>query len=73
MSRSARSLISSTRRHGMVVWVDAELVAAVQVVVDERREQVVRRADGVDVAGEVEVEVLHRAPPASSRRRPRRP
>ena len=30
------------------------------LVVDERRREVVRRADGVDVAGQVEVEVLHR-------------
>ena len=43
-----------------VVGVDAELVAVVDVVVDERRGEVVRRADRVDVAGQVEVEVLHR-------------
>ncbi len=40
--------------------VDAELVAPVDVVVDQRREQIVRRGDGVEVAGEVEVHVLHR-------------
>ena len=40
--------------------VDAELVAVVDRGVDQRREQVVRGADRVDVAGEVEVEVLHR-------------
>ena len=28
--------------------------------VDRRRNQVVRRSDGVDVAGQVQVEVLHR-------------
>ena len=33
-----------------VVGVDAELVAVVDVVVDERRGEVVRRADRVDVA-----------------------
>ena len=37
-----------------------ELVAAQQVVVEEGRAQVVGRGDGVDVAGEVEVDVLHR-------------
>src|SRR3546814_2897464 len=30
------------------------------MVVDQRREQVVRRSDGVKIAGEVEVDVLHR-------------
>ena len=42
------------------VGVDAQGVAMVEVVVDERRGEVVRRADRVDVAREVEVEVLHR-------------
>ena len=45
---------------GDVADVDAELVAVVQVVVDHRREQVVGGRDGVEVAGEVEVEPLHR-------------
>ena len=40
--------------------VDAQRVAVVEVVVEERAREVVGRADGVDVAGEVEVEVLHR-------------
>ena len=40
--------------------VDAELVAPVDVVVDQGGEQIVRRGDGVEVAGEVEVHVLHR-------------
>ena len=40
--------------------VDLELVAVHEVRVDHRREQVVGRADGVDVAREVEVQVLHR-------------
>ena len=40
--------------------VDAEGVAVVEVVVDERGAEVVGRADRVDVAGQVEVEVLHR-------------
>ena len=40
--------------------VDAELVAPVDVVVDQRRQQIVRGGDGVEVAGEMEVHVLHR-------------
>ena len=60
MLRSARSLTSSTRRHVMLCEVEAQLVALVQVVVDHRGEQVVRRRDGVEVAGEVQVELLHR-------------
>ena len=39
---------------------DLRLVAMEPVRVDERREQVVRRRDRVHVAGEVEVDVLHR-------------
>ena len=42
------------------VLVDRQLVAVVDVVVDERRREVVRGADRVHVAGQVEVEVLHR-------------
>ncbi len=45
---------------GDAAAVDAELIAPVDVVVDQRREQIVRRRDGVEVAGEVEVDVLHR-------------
>ena len=45
---------------GDAARVDAERVAPVDVVVDQRRQQVVRRGDGVEVAGEVEVDVLHR-------------
>ena len=40
--------------------VDPEGVALLYVVVEHRREQVVRRADGVKVAGKVEVYILHR-------------
>ena len=39
---------------------DVERVAVEDVRLDHRGEQVVRRADRVDVAGEVEVHVLHR-------------
>ena len=45
---------------GDAALVDAERVAPVDVVVDQRGEQVVRAGDGVEVAGEVEVDVLHR-------------
>ena len=45
---------------GDAAAVDAEAVAPVDVVVDHRRQQIVRRGDGVEVAGEVEVDVLHR-------------
>ncbi len=40
--------------------VDAERIAPVDVVVDQRGEQIVRRRDGVEIAREVEVDVLHR-------------
>ena len=40
--------------------VDAELVAVVDVVVEQRRQQVVGEPDGVEVAGEVQVDVFHR-------------
>jgi len=40
--------------------VDIELVAVEDARVEHRGEQVVRRADRMDVAGEVEVHVLHR-------------
>ena len=42
------------------VRVDAERVLVVEAVVEERAGEVVRGADGMDVAGQVEVEVLHR-------------
>ena len=40
--------------------VDVELVAPIDVIVDQRREQIVGGADGVEIAGEMEVDVLHR-------------
>ena len=40
--------------------VEAELVAVVDVVVDHRGEQVVGEPDRIEVAGEVQVDVLHR-------------
>ena len=42
------------------VRVDAERVLVMEAVIDERGAQVVRRPDRVDVAGQVEVEILHR-------------
>src|SRR5882672_1952541 len=45
---------------GDAAHVDAELVAVVDVVVDHRREQVVRERDRVEVAGKVQVDVFHR-------------
>src|SRR4029079_2172085 len=40
--------------------IDAELVAPVDVVVDQCGKQIVGGGDGVEVAGEVQVHVLHR-------------
>ena len=45
---------------GDAALVDAELVAPIDVVVDHRRQQVVGGADRVEIAGEMEVDVLHR-------------
>jgi formyltetrahydrofolate synthetase len=42
------------------VRVDAQWVLVVEAVIDEGARQVVGGTDGVDVAGQVEVEVLHR-------------
>ena len=40
--------------------VDAKRIAPINVIVDQRREQIVRSGDGVKVAGEMEVDILHR-------------
>jgi hypothetical protein len=55
--------------------VDVEPVPVVDVVVEERREEVVRGGDGVEVAREVEVDVVRgdEARAASSRRAPLHP
>ena len=45
---------------GHAARVDAELVAPIDVVVDHRREEIVRRSDRMEIAGEVEVDVFHR-------------
>ncbi len=44
---------------GDAAGVDAEFVAPVDVVVDHGGQQVVRRGDGVEVTGEVQVDVFH--------------
>ena len=46
-------------RPGDVVGIDLEVVALEEMVVEHGRAEVVRRADGVDVAGEVQVDVFH--------------
>ena len=45
---------------GDAARVDAERVAPIDVIVDQRRQQIVRRGDGVEVAGEMQVDVFHR-------------
>src|ERR1700731_4484658 len=58
IERRARSFMSITRRHAPLI--DAERITPIDVVVEERGEQIVGRGDGVEVAGEVEIDVLHR-------------
>ena len=58
--RIARSLMSTTRGHSDRARLDAQRVLVVEVVVEEGGGQVVGGADRVVVAGQVEVEVLHR-------------
>ena len=60
MLRRPRSFMSTQRRQRDRVRVDVELVAVHHVRVEERREQVVGGRDRVHVAGEVEVQILHR-------------
>ena len=45
---------------GDAAGIEVLRVAPVEMVVDQRRQQIVRRGDGVEVAGEMEVDVLHR-------------
>src|SRR5262249_55227861 len=40
--------------------VNAERIAPIDVIVDQRGEQVVRGADGMEIAGEMQINVLHR-------------
>ena len=59
-SRSARSLTSTTRRQVTRRTSMSSCVAVVDVVVDQRGQQVVGERDRGEVAGEVQVDVLHR-------------
>ena len=60
MFRSARSFMSTTRFQTIRRGSMPKLVAVVDVVVEHRGQQVVGQLDGVEIAGEVEVDVLHR-------------
>ena len=44
---------------GDAAHVDAQLVPVVDMVVEHRREQVVRERDGIEVSGEVQIDVFH--------------
>ena len=59
MNRSWRSFMSMQRFQVMRRGVDVERVALLDGVVDHGGQQVVGGTDGVDVAGKVEVDVLH--------------
>ena len=52
--------MSMQRRQEIGERIEVGRVAVVEVRVDERGEQIVRGRDRVQVAGEVEVQVLHR-------------
>ena len=45
---------------GDAARIDAERIAPIDVVVDHRREQIVRGADGVKVPGEMQIDLGHR-------------
>ncbi len=60
MLRRDRSLTSSTRRQVMRVRIEAERIAVLQVVVDHGGQQVVGGGDGMEVTGQVQVELLER-------------
>ena len=57
--RRARSFMSSPRRQVMRRASRSSSLSPIDVVVDHGGEQVVGRADGVEIAREVEVDVLH--------------
>ena len=58
--RSARSFMSIVRGQVMRRGSMSERVALLQMVVEHRREQRVRTRDRVEVAGEMEIDVVHR-------------
>ena len=59
MLRSARSFMSTTRFQTMRRGSIGQGVAVVDVVVEHGRQEVVGQLDGVEIAGEMEVDVLH--------------
>ena len=58
--RRFRSFMSMQRRHEIASGSRPDRVSVVEVRVDQRGEEVVRGRDRMEVAGEVEVQVLHR-------------
>ena len=58
--RSARSSMSTQRFHVIVSGSIPRTVAVEQMRLEHRREQIVRGPDRVDVAGEMEIDGLHR-------------
>ena len=40
--------------------IETERISPVEMIFDHRREKIVRRADGVEVAGEMEIDLIHR-------------
>src|SRR5262249_9040136 len=40
--------------------IDAERVAEINVLVDDRGQEIIGRGNGVEVAGEVQIDILHR-------------
>ncbi len=60
IERSARSFMSMVRGQVIRRGIEVERVALVQMIVEHRGEQVVRRGDGVEIAGEVEIDLVHR-------------
>ena len=58
-SRRDRSFMSSTRLKVIRRGIDVQLVALEDVVVHEGHQGVVRRGDGVEVAGEMQVDLVH--------------
>ena len=60
MERRERSLTSRTRFQRTSLRPLVRIAVLVDVVVQERSDHVVRRGDGVEVTGEVQVDLLHR-------------
>ena len=45
---------------GDAAQIDAERIAPIDVIVDHRRKQIVRRGDRVEIAGEMQIDRIHR-------------